>query len=242
MPLFFFAMPGFYILAVYILAAVLPARFLLRYIYRHDTVEKEPAGLLMSLLLMGVAAALCSGVLEGLGEAVLYRLVDPGSPLYTVLLAFFVVALVEEGTKFLFLHARTWRNPNFNYRFDGIVYAVFVSLGFAAFENIQYVLHYGLSVALPRAIFAVPGHMSFAVFMGLFYGRAKLYEAWGDRRRCRGSLIRAYGTSVLLHGFYDACAMRGTGMAMVVFLVFVVLMFRSAFKHVKQESFTDEPV
>lgn len=80
----------------------------------------------------------------------------------------------------MFLHARTWRNPNFNYRFDGIVYAVFVSLGFAAFENIQYVLHYGLSVALPRAIFAVPGHMSFAVFMGLFYGRAKLYEAWGD--------------------------------------------------------------
>ena len=175
MPIFFyFAMPGFYILAVYILAAVLPAWFLLRYIYRHDAVEKEPAGLLASLLLMGVVSALCSGVLEGLGEAVLYRLVDPGSPLYTVLLAFFVVALVEEGTKFLFLYIRTWRNPNFNYRFDGIVYAVFVSLGFAAFENIQYVLRYGLSVALPRAIFAVPGHMAFAVFMGLFYGRAKL--------------------------------------------------------------------
>ena len=96
MPLFFFAMPGFYILAVYILAAVLPAWFLLRYIYRHDTVEKEPAGLLASLLLMGVASALCSGVLEQLGEAVLYRLVDPGSPVYTVLLAFLVVALVEE--------------------------------------------------------------------------------------------------------------------------------------------------
>ena len=45
MPIFYFAMPGFYILAVYILAAVLPAWFLLRYIYRHDTVEKEPAGL-----------------------------------------------------------------------------------------------------------------------------------------------------------------------------------------------------
>ena len=228
--------------AVYILAAILPAAFLLRYIYRHDTVEKEPPGLLFKLLVMGVLAALCSGVLERLGGTVRDAVVDPGSPVYTISLAFLVVALVEEGTKFLFLHARTWRNPNFNYRFDGIVYAVFVSLGFAAFENIQYVLHYGLSVALPRAIFAVPGHMSFAVFMGLFYGRAKLYEAWGDRRRCRGSLIRAYGTSVLLHGFYDACAMRGTGMAMVVFLVFVVLMFRSAFKHVKQESFTDEPV
>ncbi len=238
----FFAVPALYILGIYVLAAVLPAVFLLRYIYRKDTVEPEPPLLLIRLLFMGVIAALISIVLESLGESILNALVDPGSPWYTVLLAFFVVALVEEETKFLFLHARTWRNPNFNYRFDGIVYAVFVSLGFAAFENIQYVLHYGLSVALPRAIFAVPGHMSFAVFMGLFYGRAKLYEAWGDRRRCRGSLIRAYGTSVLLHGFYDACAMRGTGMAMVVFLVFVVLMFRSAFKHVKQESFTDEPV
>ena len=54
--------------------------------------------------------------------------------------------------------------------------------------------------------------------------------------------MRAYVTSVLLHGFYDACAMQGTGGAMAVFLVFVVFMFRSAFKHVKQESFTDEPV
>ena len=100
MPIFYFAMPGFYILAVYILAAVLPAWFLLRYIYRHDTVEKEPAGLLASLLLMGVAAALCSGVLEGLGEAVLYRLADPGSPLYTVLLAFFVVSYQIVTTNF----------------------------------------------------------------------------------------------------------------------------------------------
>ena len=60
-------------LAVYILAAILPAAFLLRYIYRHDTVEKEPPGLLFKLLVMGVLAALCSGVLERLGETVLTR-------------------------------------------------------------------------------------------------------------------------------------------------------------------------
>ena len=43
-----------------------------------------------------------------------------------------------------------WRDPNFNYRFDGIVYAVFVSLGFAAFENISYVVGYGLTTAVAR--------------------------------------------------------------------------------------------
>lgn len=174
------------ILAVYILAAVLPAAFLLRYIYRHDTVEKEPPGLLVLLLLMGVVAAVCSGFLESLAESFLTLLVRSSSPIYTVLLAFLVVAVIEEGMKFLLLKRCTWNHPAFNYRFDGIVYAVFVSLGFAAFENIQYVLHYGLSVALPRALLAVPGHMAFAVYMGLFYGRAKRSRGRGDIAVCGG--------------------------------------------------------
>lgn len=45
-------LPVLPILIVYILAAILPAIFLLRFIYRHDTVEKEPPGLLALLLLM----------------------------------------------------------------------------------------------------------------------------------------------------------------------------------------------
>ena len=236
------AIPLVPILGVYILAAVLPAWILLRYIYRHDTVEKEPGGLLAALLGMGVAAALCSGVLERLGQSALYLLADPGSPAYTIILAFLVVAVVEEGTKFFFLRRMTWKNPNFNYRFDGIVYAVFVSLGFAAFENIQYVLHYGLSVALPRAVFALPGHMSFAVFMGLFYGRAKRCRSRGDAVGCRKNLRLAYGAAVSLHGFYDACAMIGSGAAMGMFLIFVLLLFRAVYRLVKRESAADAPV
>ena len=123
--------------AVYVLAAVIPAVILLRYIYRHDTIEREPPRLLALLLLMGVAAALCSIVLETVAQTVLNLLVDPHSPVYTILLAFVVVAAVEEGTKFWLLKRRTWNHPAFNYRFDGIVYSVFVSLGFAAYENIQ---------------------------------------------------------------------------------------------------------
>ena len=99
----FFMLPFLPFLAIYIAAAVLPAAILLRYIYRTDTVEKEPAGLLLLLLVMGVVAALCSGILEMLGETVLNALVDPGSPVYTILLAFLVVALVEEGNKFIML-------------------------------------------------------------------------------------------------------------------------------------------
>lgn len=238
----FYGLPILPVLAIYILAAVIPAVVLLRYIYRHDTIEREPPGLLCVLLLMGVAAALCAGVLESIAQTILTLLVDPGSPVYTILLAFLVVAAVEEGTKYWLLKRRTWNHPAFNYRFDGIVYAVFVSLGFAAYENIQYVLHYGLSVALPRAFLAVPGHMSFAVCMGIYYGRAKLCEGWGDYDGVRKNLRTGYLFAVFLHGFYDACAMIGTARATILFLAFAALMFFKVYRQVKRESLTDAPV
>ena len=230
------------ILAVYILAAVLPAVLLLRYVYRHDTVEKEPPGLLLLLLAMGVLAALCSGFLEGLAQTLLSLLVSPRSPVYVALLAFLVVAVIEEGTKLWLLRRCTWRHPAFNYRFDGIVYAVFVSLGFAAFENIQYVLSYGLSVALPRALLAVPGHMAFAVYMGVFYGRAKLCQGYGDPAGARRNLRRGYLWAVFLHGFYDTCAMTGTALATGVFIVFVAVVYFRAYRLLKRESALDSPV
>lgn len=230
------------VLAVYVLAAVLPAFFLLRYIYRHDTVEKEPAGLLLALLFRGVLSALCASVLEGVAQSVLGMLVEPGSPVYTILLAFLVVALAEEGMKLFFLKRGTWNSPAFNYRFDGVVYAVFVSLGFAAYENILYVFNYGLSTALLRAVSAVPAHMSFAVVMGVFYGRARLLANQGQRNAARLSRWSALGSAVLLHGFYDACAMIGTGASMAAFVVFVVLMFVGVYGLVKRESAADSPI
>ena len=67
----FFMAPAMYILGIYVLAAVLPAVFLMRYIYRQDQIEPEPPGLLIGLIFSGVTAALCSIVLEMLAEGVL---------------------------------------------------------------------------------------------------------------------------------------------------------------------------
>ncbi len=227
---------------IYFVAAVLPAAILLRYVYRHDKIEKEPAGLLWSLLLMGCLAALAAGLLEALGEFLLNVFIAPSSPLYTIVLAFLVVAAAEEGTKLFFLKRRSWRHPAFNYRFDGVVYAVFVSLGFAALENIMYVVNYGLEVALPRALLSIPGHMSFSIFMGVYYGRARYFENLGDANAARGSLRKGYGIAVFLHGFYDACAMTETGLSVLVFLGFVLVMFILAFTTLKREARTDAPI
>lgn len=238
---FLLKLPG-YVTAIYVLAAVVPAIVLLWYVYRRDRVEREPLGLLLSLLWKGVLAALCSITLETIGQLVLNALVPEGTLLHTILLAFVVVAAVEEGTKFFFLKRRTWYDYNFNYRFDAIVYSVFVSLGFAAFENIQYVFSYGLSVALPRALLSLPGHMAFAVFMGVYYGRAKLRDNYGQTGAAKSDLMMAYFVAVLLHGFYDACAMIGTTRATILFILFVVVTYIRMFRIVKKESDRDRPI
>ena len=234
--------PAAVIVLIYVLAAVLPAFFLMRYIYRQDRVEREPMGLLLRLILAGVISALLAGIVEGVAQTILDAVMHSRGTLYYILLAFVVVAAVEEGTKFLLLKSRTWRSYHFNYRFDGIVYAVFVSLGFAAYENILYVFQYGLSVALPRALMAVPGHMAFAVFMGVFYGRAKLCESWGDDIGCRVNLWAGYLAAVLLHGFYDACAMIGSALSTVIFVAFVIAMYFIVIRVIRREARTDRPV
>jgi len=227
---------------IYLLAALLPALFLMRYIYRKDTIEKEPKGMLTGLFFLGVAAAVVAVIFETLGTSILSRFLQPGEPAHTIVLAFLVVAVVEEGAKFLFLRWRTWRDPNFNYRFDGIVYAVFVSLGFAAFENISYVMGYGWTTAVARALLSIPAHMGFAVFMGYFYARAKRCSDAGNARGKHGNLWMAFFSAVLLHGFYDACALLGTLLSALLFVVFVIAMYIIVIRFLRKESRNDQPI
>ena len=223
--MFFLLNLGMNVLFIYILAALLPAIILMRYIYSKDTYEKEPASLLWSCVLNGVLAALVSIILEMIGTSIVGSFVDQNSETYSIVTAFLVVAVVEEGTKFFF-----------NYTFDAIVYSTFTSLGFAAFENIEYVFQYGLSVALPRAVLSVPGHCGFAVVFGYFYGRAKTAELNGDTSGRTANLIAGYVSAVLLHGFYDSCAMINTATSNVLFVIFVVVMYIVIIHLIRKES------
>ena len=192
-----------------ILAAVIPALFLLVQVYRADRLEKEPLSLLISLVLWGVVATELAALSEQAGILILQRLFRPsqavawnfrwagptqavaaqGSVVYDALLYFGVVAVSEEGFKFLLLHRRTWREPEFNCCFDGVVYAVFLSLGFALWENIR-----------------VPGHACFGVFMGAWYGAAKREALSGNRQKSRWLRFLAFLVPCLLHGAYDFIA------------------------------------
>jgi hypothetical protein len=190
----------FYVNPILIAAAVIPAIVLLRFVYKEDRLDKESPGLLLSLVIFGILSTFAAIVTEQIGEAILGILLPQSSTAYNVLLYFVVVALSEEGFKYLLLKKRTWYSGEFNCQFDGIVYAVFVALGFALWENISYVLMYGLGTAAVRAVTAVPGHACFGVFMGAFYGLAKRYDNFGDEYRSRRCRRFAVLVPVLLHG------------------------------------------
>ncbi len=213
---------------ILIAAAVIPAVLLMIRVYRSDRLEREPAGLLLGLVLRGVLATVLALIAEQIGEAVLAFFLDESSLLYRLLLCFVVVGCSEEGAKLLLLKARTWRSPSFDCQFDGVVYSVFVSLGFALWENIGYVLMYGLGTALLRAVTAVPGHACFGVFMGMWYSTARRYANAGWQDQSKNCLRKAFYIPVLLHGCYDSIAMSERQGFGLIFLAFVVCMFIAA--------------
>ena len=196
----------FYTNPILIAAAVLPAIFLLVHVYRADKLEKEPAPLLISLVLYGIAATFIALVLERAGSFLLGLWFEEGSVTYNAIMYFGIVAFSEEGAKYFLLRRRTWHSAAFNCQFDGVVYAVFVALGFALWENISYVLMYGLSTALVRAVTAVPGHACFGVFMGVWYGLAKRLHGQGRDGASKLCRVLALLLPALLHGCYDFIA------------------------------------
>ena len=223
-----------------ILAAVLPAAFLMVKVYKSDRVEREPAWLVISLVLLGMISTALAGAAEQLGDRILTSFLEEGSLGYNALFFFLVVGPAEEGFKYAVLRWRTWRNPEFNCQYDGMVYAVFVALGFALWENIGYVLMFGMQTAVARALTAVPGHACFGVFMGVWYGIAKRYDLYGEFDRSRRARRLCVCIPALLHGCYDFIASLESEVFVLVFLAFIVAMFITALRIVKRLSARDQ--
>lgn len=251
------------------LAALLPAIVLGVYIFIKDRVEKEPVGLLGALFVGGVISVIPILIVEQILDPTISNFFGnfirvEGGNYYMSPFAYHMyhmtdnmigVALVEEGFKWLVMWILTSKNKNFNSLFDGIVYAVFVSLGFATLENILYVFDNGWSTAIARMVTAVPGHTFDAIIMGYYYSNWHMYERARVREadfRDRGMLIRrkepfsgkqylflSILMPVLAHGFYDYCCSVGTVAAMLVFVAFLIFLYVYCFAKVRKMSNAD---
>ena len=148
----------------------------------------------------------------------------------------------EESSKYIFLRKNSWNIREFNCQYDGVVYAVFVSLGFAVWENISYVLNYGLTTAIACAVTAIPGHACFGVFIGVFYGIAKKYDYAGDKKKSVLFTILSLLIPVLIHGSYDYIATLEQVDADWYFFAFIFVLFVVSYILVGQASKEDKVI
>jgi RsiW-degrading membrane proteinase PrsW (M82 family) len=229
-------------MTIMILAATIPPLILMIRIYKLDKIEKEPRGLIIRVLLLGALMTIPAGLIESGISSVLGMLINPKSILFMLIENFFIVALTEELVKHWAAKKPTWANPEFNFRFDGIVYCVAAALGFAAAENILYVFQFGLQVAAVRAVTAIPAHCIFGITMGYYYGTAGHYARTWDRDRARHYDRISILVPMVMHGFYDFAASMKSELWSMIFLGFIIIVDIVAFVSVHKASKNDEPL
>ncbi len=213
--------------------ALIPVIIILIFIYKMDKKEKEPAGLLVGLFFAGMGTVISAIILESIGELILAAFLPAETGVFYFIFAMLIVGPAEEMGKWTVLRLITWKNRSFNYSYDAIVYSVFVSLGFAALENIAYVFGSGLGTALMRMFTAVPGHASFAVLMGYFYSKAKYAELSNDQSAYKKYNALSMIVPIIGHGIYDAVILSGStsesllviGSALLGWIVYVIVLF-----------------
>ncbi len=210
---------------LYLQLALAPVIVILSYIYYRDKYNKEPFWLLFFLFVAGMFSVLPVLGVGYISDFFLRFFKGIYRVAYT---AFFQAAFIEEFWKLFFTLVIAWRAKAFDERFDGIVYAVTVSMGFAAVENVMYIFGSGVATGLLRIVTAVPAHAIFGISMGYYLGRAKFDVKY------RGLfLLLAFVVPWLMHGIYDFLLMTGITWMVVAFILFLILMYIYGFVRIK---------
>ena len=173
--------------------ALAPIIFLAWFIYTRDRYEREPRKLIIKTFFLGAFLVVPVVIAELLGSLFLPPSNDP---LALFLHFLIVVSLVEESSKYLAVRISVYNSREFNELMDGLVYGAIAGLGFAAPENLLYVLSQGATLGIIRAILSVPGHALWGSIIGYGLARRKLSSA-------RTSGLIGLCVAVIMHATFD---------------------------------------
>jgi len=210
-------------IALLIAIALAPCLAIILFVYYRDTYEKEPKWLLLVSFLLGIVSII---------PAIFVELIFEKIPLINnivFLRATIGIGYVEEFWKLFFLLIIPYWRKAFNEPLDGIIYAMMISMGFAAAENVLYVVKGGWGVGVLRAFTAIPAHAIFAVIMGYFVGLAKF-----TKHGAFPYIVVAFLLSGMVHGLYDFFLMEksvpGIWLGAILSLVLGVIFSLKAIK------------
>lgn len=218
-----------------IITALIPAVILGWWIYQKDFLRPEPLNMLIKAFLYGVGSTFVTLVITQLLGIMGLFVYDLGSFSGAVSTALFAAALPEELAKLLMLWLLLRKNPYYDEYFDGIVYAACVGLGFAATENVLYLVQSTdwVGTGIVRGLTAVPAHFAIACAMGYFYSK----RHFGDRSSITAVCVLA--VPVIIHWVYDALAFS-EGIAApalsvvfnILFVLLICLVYRNTMRRI----------
>ena len=200
-------------------AALAPVLFMLHFVYVRDKYEREPLRRILFVYILSFFTVIPAAIFESI---LMFN--QTASLLLIAVDAWLVIALSEELVKYLALSWLAFRHGDFNEIYDGILYGVAASLGFATIENLLYVMMSGgdaLFVALLRALLSVPAHALWGVMLGYYIGTAKFAATRHERRRL---ILQGLCIAIFWHGLYDFFA-YGSASAPALALPFTAALF-----------------
>ena len=234
-------MIGFDMTSILFFLAALPVVIILIIVYSKDK-KKEPFSLLLQFFLLGIVSCfLVLGVSDILGVFLPFMELTKSNTFLDILLYSFIgVAFVEELCKWVMVYVKGYNNKEFDEIYDIMVYSIFVSLGFAFFENIIYVFGTkNFITALMRALSAVPGHACDAIFMGYYLCIAKELHIKGNKQLERRNIALSILVPAILHGIYDFCLMSNIDALVYVFIIFIIVLYTISIRKLNEISTTN---
>lgn len=223
-------------LTMLLFLCIVPIILILVIVYSKDK-NKESLPLLIRLFVLGIAACFLTLFISKNMSYIfpfMQKSFSEKDFLSKILYAFIGVALVEEFSKWIFVFWQGYTSKRFDEIYDIIVYSVFVSLGFAFYENFLYVFNYGtVKTALLRAILSIPAHACTAIFMGYYFCIAKQFKLKNRKSSERYNLILSLMVPTLLHGIFDFCLMIGYVWFLVIFYIFITILYINSIRKIK---------
>ena len=195
---------------VFIVGLIIPTVLWIGYFYWRDRHFPEPSFKILFAYIMGIAIA-------AIYVALFYKLIPklgiltegPGGLIVRLTVeknwvgSFFacigVIGLFEEFFKLLPFIFIIFMFKEFDEKVDGIVYASLIALGFATYENIEYIRHsQNFQEILAHALCRPLVHTIFASIWGYI-----IAIAWFNKKNVFWAFIIGLLISAFIHGIYD---------------------------------------
>lgn len=232
------------LLSILLFITIAPIILILIFVYQKDK-EKEPLSLLIQFFGLGIFSCFLvlyfSSFLKNIFPFM--NSISRKNLLDLFLYTFLGVSLLEEGCKWIMLYMRGYHTKEFDEIYDILVYSVFVSLGFAFFENTYFVFQQqDIHIAIKRALSAIPSHACDAIFMGYFLAFAKVYHYQKDIKKERKHIILSILIPIIMHGIYDFFTMSKIKTLVPLFYIFIIVLYIVSYKRLKDLSTVNEQI